>query len=387
LELVKGLAISVLTIINKILDTLIDLIELCIKSLKEIINQRIDIPFISDFYSQITEGRNLNILSLTSLLISLPLTILYREIENEFPFKDPHLLVASLKDLDEDKSIHKTKKAWGYTYGICHVLQGLIALPIDAIKLLGSDKITAALSSRGMQIPYGVRVIPNPPILGLLLPVLDQSVGFIAQLGANPIGYPDFTINSPSSSAQKDPIAAPTYWAHIIWNYQWGIWVAGVFVNVLPGYLKARPVPIASFAAYMFEESNFQAALQYAWGVAHMSLMSVLDVADRKKMQYLNQLSKLGYPSVDESQKDVYINYLEWAKARNNGLAVGNGISDKGFGNIMDTFPAIGKLGAMPAALELTEGLSYIGTAVFSALGNGGEAGMYIRRTRYNGLL
>ncbi len=76
-------------------------------------------------------------------------------------------------------------------------------------------------------------------------------------------------------------------------------------------------------------------------------------------------------------------NYYAWAKDTSSG----QGIPNKGFGNVMDTFPEIGQIGAMPAIADETFGLSLIGTALFDTLGHLGEGITYITRTANDALL
>lgn len=59
-------------------------------------------------------------------------------------------------------------------------------------------------------------------------------------------------------------------------------------------------------------------------------------------------------------------NYLQWSR-----IVADGGIPSKGFGNVMDTFPEIGQLGAMPEIAEASDGFSLIGTAFLTCWATG----------------
>jgi hypothetical protein len=162
----------------------------------------------------------------------------------------------------------------------------------------------------------------------------------------------------------------------VIWDYQWAIWSWNTVYNaLLPSGAVALKEPQAEVDAL----ADAQAGLNTIFGIVHMALMSVLDVADRGKRDRLRQLRADGWPDIDADTRAEYANYLAWTEQ--------GGIERKGFGNIMDTFPEIGKVGAASDIAKETEGISLIVTGAFDALGHLGEGITYMVRTSRNGLL
>jgi hypothetical protein len=375
--LVKCLAITALRSINTIFDALIDLIELTIEAFKEVINKRIHIPFISDLYSQHAGGRDLTLLSLVALIVSLPLTTLYKAIEKEAPFKDVVRVTASLSPLDKDLNKHKEKKAWGYAYGLFHIAQGIVGCVAD---------YKAGASSLEPIPKNAEEIFPERNIFAGedILSYMDLILGLFAQTACNPVGYPKFNMKMPPASDRGNSINAPNYWAHLIWVYQW--FTLGI--NILfTAYAKAGiyrgQITLARSLKLQFLQNVFNTLL----GIPHMAFMSTLDVQDKKKRDSLKQHNSDVWARADRNTQAEYNNYLQWANTNCDGLSSGNGITDKGFGNIMDTFPEIGKL-FLTKEIALATGGELVAIAfVFDVLGHFGEGIMYLQRTSYNGLL
>jgi hypothetical protein len=91
---------------------------------------------------------------------------------------------------------------------------------------------------------------------------------------------------------------------------------------------------------------------------------------------------------MDDTQIEDWLhhlqNYYRWAEYD----LPGQGIQNKGYGNVMDCFPEIGQLGTLAKLVEETEGISLLVTlVVFEAYGHLSEGITYIVRTERNALL
>jgi hypothetical protein len=87
LQVVQGVLQSVLSGVQALLDGLFQLIQTLIASVQATLNEEWDIPFVSQLYSFLT-GSDLTTLDLISLLLAVPVTILYKASQDEAPFPD-----------------------------------------------------------------------------------------------------------------------------------------------------------------------------------------------------------------------------------------------------------------------------------------------------------
>lgn len=408
LEIVKAVAIISLDALKVILDALLDLIEALLVGFKDMMNAPWDIPFISDLYGVITEGRQMSFLSFTCLLIAIPATIISKAEFDTPPFSAQ----GASSTLDPLSNIVRDS---GIVYGVCHIILAPIAIVVNAKSALSaiSDGLDKSLNET-----FNIPNDPNPAAslskFDLLMDALNAGIGFVAQFMGNPIP-PGESYSMPLDHAKDDVFEAPGYWGHVIWWFQW----AGWSVNTI----AAGAVHLGGGAEVSEKwtkgAGNVIAVFNTAWGIAHMALMGVLDQADRKKRDGLSLLDASYYSNLpplqlfqelerqttekhghqpywtftDETTENNGVtvvqwvgnvrNYYAWAKD----VSPGKGIPNKGFGNVMDTFPEIGQLGAMPAIVEGTEGLSLIGTAFFDLLGHLGEGITFLVRVDRNALL
>jgi hypothetical protein len=91
LEIIKALGTIALEVVGAVWDALMGMLELFLRAVKRILNEELNVPLLSDFYSFITKGENgegkrLSLLSVTSLLIAIPATPIYRSMVKEAPF-------------------------------------------------------------------------------------------------------------------------------------------------------------------------------------------------------------------------------------------------------------------------------------------------------------
>lgn len=87
IRLTQGVIKVALSGVQTVLDALLDLIALAVRSVKDILNEAWNIPFVSEFYRSITNSE-LTLLDLFCLIMAIPSTILFKLIKGAAPFPD-----------------------------------------------------------------------------------------------------------------------------------------------------------------------------------------------------------------------------------------------------------------------------------------------------------
>lgn len=421
LEIVKAVVILSLDAVKVICDFILDLAEALIKGVKDAVNLPWHIPFIEDLYKAITDGREMSFLSCVSLLAAIPVTLISKAEFNKMPFESQKAS-ASLEDLEP------IEHTFGIVYGVSHIILGAIGLVADTKSIL--DSLDAGTDSMYLPEKYAAdQNAPDSTNRWDFLSAADFTFGLLAQFMAMPIPKAAHSFTNHDWAGQKnDLFNSPNYWGHVIWYYQW----AGMVVFGLPLAAELIAKGAGASVKNIKKLNNAVKVFDCAWGLAHMGLMGTLDVYDRKKK---DALSALVIPYKYENDTDAQIvakfealqasaenttnstdvitleivqagainpetgltpgrkeinnwfanakNYKNWAA-----ITASGGIPNKGFANVMDTFPEIGQLGFMPALAEETLGISaIIGMVLFDILGHEGEGITAIVRTGNNGLL
>lgn len=113
-----------LSIAELVLDAFFNLARVLIKLIKVVINAKIEIPFITEFYALITGGRDLTIKSVACLLLAIPATII-----GKLTFGNEEFMKSNLsQDLQpENKNL--------FNYGVCHIILGIIEPIRDGLNL------------------------------------------------------------------------------------------------------------------------------------------------------------------------------------------------------------------------------------------------------------
>lgn len=159
LETIKDVIIQALDLLENVAITFLDAVGGAIAQLQNLLNANINIPFITQLFKFIGAGK-LTILNLTGLLLAIPVTIVYKIIFNERPFKDAapldfsdqsnlqfdlqsNLLLATGDDtpiLKQSQSTPETSAAressirsWGVVSLIADLVNGLSTAILDAI--------------------------------------------------------------------------------------------------------------------------------------------------------------------------------------------------------------------------------------------------------------
>jgi hypothetical protein len=94
LEVLNGVAQAILAGVRAVVDALLGLVQTIIGAFQQMLNEAWNIPFVSAFYSWLTNGSTLTTIDLLALLIAIPATPLYKVIEGVAPFPDDSSVTA-----------------------------------------------------------------------------------------------------------------------------------------------------------------------------------------------------------------------------------------------------------------------------------------------------
>ncbi len=425
LEIVKAVAVISLDAIKVIFDFILDITEALLIGIKNTVNAAWHIPFIGDLYKTITDGREMTFLSCISLLAAIPVTLISKAEFNTLPFRSQQVSANSnLDGLDRDV------QDWGLFYGSIHIILGAIGTVSDAKSMV--DFGDAGVDKKWFPQKYQNQMnAPDSLSAWDIWSGAGLCYGLLAQIAAMPIPNDAHSFTHHDWKHEKsDVFNAPNYWGHVIWWCQWG----AMAVFAVPFGIEMIGKQFSDASVKSFKKlNNVVKVIECAWGVAHMGLMGTLYVSDRKKKAALGKLTmppdwndngkmvelfktlqtgnnptenfilnsdntikvldKDGHEKLDkdglpiDGKKELKAwfqnahNYKNWANSK-------DGMSRKGFANIMDTFPEIGQLGFMPALAEATEGISaFLAMFFFDILGHEGEGITALVRTKNNGLL
>lgn len=91
LKVVEGLAIVALNGVRAVVKLMLTVVKTAISTVYKMINTEVHLPFVSTLYKKVT-GSNLSLLELPCLLLSIPVTVLYKLANKTAPFKDENAL-------------------------------------------------------------------------------------------------------------------------------------------------------------------------------------------------------------------------------------------------------------------------------------------------------
>ena len=424
-ELVKAAAIISLDAVSVVLDAVLDLMEAALKGLRQSVNASFDIPFVSDLYSTYTDGSEMTFLNVMALLLAIPMTIVSKAEFGVPPFESGAIAAANLD------AMSKASRDLAELYYFSHFILSLISVPNDIVNGINARKAAKAKKAKAQRGPVDDNEIelrdpsadqpvePHPDsrnhkiqdnvFQGIML-TADFAINFMALIAGTPAPIDEPYI-IPWTNAKDDVFEAPSYFGHVAY---WFLF-SGFFANlVLNGVGVTGELGGAEKLAK--GAGNVQGAFNCAFGLVLMGLMSTIDWYDRTKLKALNDiLDQPGHPeglalfqaletrskelngvttsywTVDGSNLragDTVTSIDDWIKAvKNYHNWTTAGIARKGFSNVMDSFPPIGQLGAMPYIAEASEGLSLIGTGAFDFIGHLAEGITFMERTKRNELL
>lgn len=291
LEIVKAALVIGLDAINAILDMLLDLMELVMKSLASTLEADWHIPFLSDLYASVTEGRTLTLLSVICLLVAIPTTIVAKAEFDRPPFETAGL-AASL-DPQRGKVV-----GWGVTYGICHIALAPLSVFNDLRGLYNE-----AFGGKSV-IPYHT-FQKTSPRFDQLWSLLDLGVTGLSLFASAPIPA-DEPYESPPASAKDDVLEAPNYWGHVAFWYLVGGFTANVLyfvgdnaagVSKTPGVSPAWKGLTWKGGGANNAFGDVKAVVNTLFGVVEVGLMCAIDVADGRKLAALAPLGAITKPT------------------------------------------------------------------------------------------
>lgn len=276
LDIVKGVAILGVHMVNRIFDELMDLAALAISGFKKGINLEWNIPFLSDFYEGITKGRKMSMLSIVSLIVAAPMTILYKAEFDERPFNHPN---AALALPFQGYSVYNT----GILYSTAHLLLSVFPIASHSrSKEIDSDRNLTAAQAKDAKLNYNL----NSSVFSFLMNVWVQAC-------ANPISYVE-PYSMPPLSAKHDVFEAPNRWAHIIWFYQMGAFFIDVGSLAPSAHVKSGggggsfKTPIRKGGQNVtMSGDDIVAAFTTIYGSVHLALMGVLHHHDKVRRNAL----------------------------------------------------------------------------------------------------
>ncbi len=118
LDVIKSLGTVTFTLVNSLLNLLFELLASLLQGVRGMLNAEITLPFISDFYTYITDydgipdaQKKLTLLNLFSLMVAAPLTIMHKAITGEQPAFPSY----------PTQSVNGN----GVVYGVCQILDGV----------------------------------------------------------------------------------------------------------------------------------------------------------------------------------------------------------------------------------------------------------------------
>ncbi|MEO1416260.1 MAG: hypothetical protein AAFW00_13325 [Bacteroidota bacterium] len=149
--------------VENIVDTAIDVIEIMVEGVIDILDAEIKIPVLSWLYKEIT-GSELSFLDLMCLVGAIPVTLIYKVVEEEAPFPDNSTTnaVISASSWSEIKQIlNPTPVLQSTTHGTARGVSSLSDSSDVADFKLGLDKTMRILASVGGLVFVGANLLKS----------------------------------------------------------------------------------------------------------------------------------------------------------------------------------------------------------------------------------
>jgi hypothetical protein len=377
LEIAKAVATVGLGALRGLHDTLMRLAETALAALQEVLNQPIELPFISDLYRwALGEDRPLTLMSLGSLLVALPATLVHKALFHRPPFQAGEHLGLDLSPLPAlNRAAGSVSAGVQMAQSILNVASGIIALRKELTPDLDFSDNPIPPSEKPSTLDTGPAVIS----------ILDWLVGATSHFVSVPGGttYPNL---------QSDPLwqydvisKRPNVLGWDLWIYNslvqtWGLASlltstamrkSGVkngrvrqFSDVdclVKSVLSLGQIVIASMQqdAEYHKRARLMTISTDRWGnidpAARRTLLLDVVRADLSPDELELRKTQVDAMTAEqlESQVATLRNYLEWA-------AQSTGISDKGFALFMGILPGTARFTFMPKLVEASDGISLI---------------------------
>ncbi len=402
LEILKDVAVLGIDIVAKVIDVLLDLVAGTVQSLKSLANDPLDIPFLSDFYSGLTDGRPLTVMSLAALLIAVPGSIIHKAMFGVRMFNKTDVAL----ELPEVDDFVRRMTA---IYGVLHLVQSITTTSNDVYSGIGELKgkqDPGWVDRPHGQLPSVRQYNDIQPVLNSIFVAVGCAIGMPAPIGTK--------YEIPSQALKSHALRSGEYWNGILWVTGLGSSLVFLVLNFFQlGFTKYAPEKITGKVTIRGEEkeinipNDVSAYLTGIWGLAHIGLIAALSEADRAKQHVvsavfadpataamrnmeiaraMNQKAIELYGDVvgddglsiykdpglqfaDEAAAKVWVDHLrafnEWGAGYN--------FSDKIFGNVCTMMPEWSQFGVAETMVKATEGYSLFVSAAFDAFGHLGE--------------
>ncbi|MEM8534087.1 MAG: LamG domain-containing protein [Chloroflexota bacterium] len=230
LETFRDVGIQTLDFAEDIAFAILNAVIAAIDLLRDILNAEIRIPLISDLFKLLGAGK-LTLLNLTTLLVAVPLTAVSKLAFGEAPFKNvppaefPQQEDPSVQSIDtirlqsitaqtneDELDIDRTRRkvrAFGNLAIVCDMINGLLALGLDAIPEISDDNGESTGLLEVISITLGV-------------------LSWLSSFPASPIepgGYPyhiaqsKHAVKNGATNEERDSLK----WERIMWGWRTGV--------------------------------------------------------------------------------------------------------------------------------------------------------------------
>jgi hypothetical protein len=112
LDLAQNLVNALIVGVQALIDAALDAIEGVIRGILDVLAKEWDLPFVTAFYSYITNGSQLSVINLLSLMIAIPATVLYKIVKNKAPFPDEKSVNTFKSSFDSRKMLSSFKQSF-----------------------------------------------------------------------------------------------------------------------------------------------------------------------------------------------------------------------------------------------------------------------------------
>jgi len=273
IDFVKTSFSTSIRIFKKFGDLILKVAKAAFEGLKKQMNEALDIPILSDFYSGLAHGKTLTMASLVSLILAIPTTSIALADDGVRPF---NTIGASAGMPTQDNSIKSTAAIYSACHFICIMTDG-----IDATLRIKGQKKQGSTGKKPLNLEASNW---NLMMFNLLVDTALQCCG-------NPVAPQPHTWKIPPGDSQHDIFEAPNYWSHVVWTLQW----TQITINIL--------IDCPTIASSVrnrnndSEESNWGTGIEIAQagansliGIANLALMSHLSVVDDRKAEAIIKL-------------------------------------------------------------------------------------------------
>lgn len=122
LEAVKALVLAVIDILDGVMDAFFDVFGSALDGFQTLIEKEWDIPIVEDLFKLISGGKKLTLLNFFTLLLAIPVTVVYKLMFDRDPFKGSTL---AQSNADEEQARIEKANDWLCVWGVTTICLGL----------------------------------------------------------------------------------------------------------------------------------------------------------------------------------------------------------------------------------------------------------------------